>query len=114
MKFSIVIVVTNGHTHAALLTAILVYSGACQKPDLFEGSIALVSVVEIWGRVVGNKDINQTVIIEVTRNDTQPVETVIVRHACLLTDVGECAIAVVPVKRVAGAFQTPWTTLYRD
>src|SRR6185369_1685376 len=95
VKLAVVIIIAGGHAHAALLAAVLVDGGAGAEANLFERAVSFVSVVEIRRRVVGDKDVDQTIVIEIAREDAETVITVGVRNARLFRDVGESAVAVV-------------------
>ena len=54
VKPAIMIIVSYGHTHAALLATVLVDCRTRAKSDLLERAVAIVVVQERRGRVVGN------------------------------------------------------------
>src|SRR6185369_5461456 len=89
VELAVVIIIAGGHAHAALLAAILVDGGARAEANLFERAVAFVSVVEVWRRVVGNKDVDQTIVIEIAGENAETVITIGVRNARLFRDVGE-------------------------
>src|ERR1044072_1259056 len=112
IEVAVVIVVGNGYTHGALFAAVLVHRRAGKKPDLLKRTIAIILVEEIRRRVVGDKNIYETVLIEVATDHTHTIIAIRIRHAGLFSDVGERAVAFVVVKRVAISGQTSRTTLH--
>ena len=54
------------------------------KSDLFERAVAFVAVMKVRRRVVGDKDIDQAVVVEVAGDDAETVITVRVGDARLL------------------------------
>ena len=78
VELAVVIVIAGGHAHASLLAAILVYRSARAKSDLFKRAVAFVPVMKVRRRIVCDKDIDQTIVIEIAGEDAEPVVSVVV------------------------------------
>src|SRR5215218_5767265 len=101
VELAVVIVVARSHAHTTLLATILVHGSAGAKPNLLERAVALVSVMEIRRRVVGDKDVDQAVVIEIAGENTETVISVRIRDARLFGNVRKSAVAVVAKERIA-------------
>src|SRR5258708_6672703 len=70
-------------------------------------------IEEVRGRVIGDKNIDQTVFVKIAADHSQAVVAVWIRNSSFLRNVAEGAVAVVVIERIAGAGQTSRTTLHR-
>jgi hypothetical protein len=73
VELSVVVIIGDCHAHASLLAAVLVDGSAGNKADFLKAAVALILVEEIRRRIVGNVKVNESVRVEVARNDAQPV-----------------------------------------
>ena len=85
VELAVVIVVAGRHAHAALLAAILIHRSARIESDLFKRAVAFVSVMKVRRRVVCDKDIDQTVVVEVAGENAESVIAIRVRSRLLVS-----------------------------
>src|SRR5688500_7232591 len=93
-----------GHSQASLLAAVLIHRGAGVESDLLERAVAFVSVVEVRRRVVSDKDVDLTVVVEVAGDYAEAIEPVRISDAGLFRNVGKRPVASVSDERITCAY----------
>src|SRR2546421_11096861 len=73
VEFAVVIIIAECHAHAPLLTSVFIYRHTCGKPNILEGTVPIVVIEKVRSRIIGDKDIHQTIAIKIARNYTQSV-----------------------------------------
>src|SRR5687768_13860895 len=104
IDFTVVIIISGSHSHASLLAAVLIHRGAGVESDLLERAVAFVSVVEVRRRVVSDKDVDLTVVVEVAGDYAEAIEPVRISDAGLFRNVGKRPVAIVSEERITSAF----------
>ena len=69
-------------------------------------------IKKIRRRVVGDKDVHQTIVVKIATNHAQTVVAVGISDAGLAGNISESAVAIVVIERVARAFQSSGSALY--
>src|ERR1051325_6421499 len=70
---SVVIIIAERHTHAALFAAVFVYRHAGGKSNLLKRAISVVVIEKVRRRVVRHKNVHKTIVVKITRNHAQAV-----------------------------------------
>ena len=94
VEITVAIHVLGAHAHAGLGEAVIVECCSVQLRRVDERPVALVCPHLVLGPVIGDEDVHEPVIVEVTRDNTQPVAKDRVDPGGL-ADVGEDAITIV-------------------
>src|SRR5260370_40284746 len=105
-------VITEGHSHGALLGAVLTHGRPGQEAHFLEMALAFIAIVEAWRRIVGHEEVQPSVAIEVRPDRAQAVATVRVVHAGFLGYVRERTVPVVVEEQIASTLQSSWTALH--
>src|SRR5215469_9672423 len=109
-----VVVIAKGNAHRALLGTIGADGGAGLESDVGELAVTIVAIEILRSGVVGHVDVGAAFIVEVGPENTESVITARVVHSSLLRNLGESAVAVVVVQRIACAMESAWTALHVD
>ena len=96
---AIVVVVTEIDPHSTFCHTVLVIRCARKGTDVHKTPIADVAVEKIRRCVVGDIDINTSIVVVVPAGNTEPF-AIVVLNACLPRDIGKCPVAIVSVKGV--------------
>src|SRR5229473_300021 len=105
IRQAVAVEIVGVHAHIGLRIAGQIDQAATARADGFETSIPEIAEKEIRDRIVGHKDIHQTVAVEVERDHSQGFG---IRHINpgLMADIREGKIAVVPVKDAASPLES--------
>ena len=94
---AIVIVVGEVHAHTGISTAVNVYCNFGSEADVFESAVPLVVIEELDHGVVGNKEIDTTVVIIVRDGHAKSFPGF--GETQLLCDLGECPIFFIVINK---------------
>ena len=107
-----VLVVSERHAHVGLLASIDVDSHSGVECDIGKVAIAIVTVEVIGLSIVGYKQIQESVVIEVAPDRCQPEELLWVIDTGGFGYLGEGSVAIVVVEGVGRSFKTAGTALH--
>src|ERR1019366_393557 len=107
-------IVAEGNTHIGQLEAALTHGYSGEKSHIGEVSIPVVVVEVIRLTVVGDKEIEMTVIVKVRPDGSQSEQPLRVIDPCLFGHIGKRPVMIVAVKIVRGPFQAARAALYVD
>src|SRR5262249_3333769 len=94
----IAIVVADRDSHGGLREAFVRQGKTGDVADIFKGSVMPVAIEIARNRIIRDGKVQPAVVIRSHEYRRKAVVVLRIRHACLLADVGECAIAVVVKK----------------
>src|SRR5580658_311915 len=106
--------VAKRQTHVCLLYSVSIRSHTRQKSDILEFSCAVALVKIVSFPVIRYKEVQLAVVVQVGPDRSEAVAPFQIIHARLLRNVGECSVAVVPVKIVGKAGKSTRAALHID
>ena len=109
-----VFVVAERDAHRALLGAVGAHGRARLETDVGELAVAVVAIEILRRRVVGDVDVGAALVVEVGPQYAQAVVAARIVNAGGLGNIGEGAVAVVVIERVARAAQSARSALHVD
>src|SRR5579884_689394 len=101
--------IADTDAHAGLLHSVFAERDAALHALLRKCSVVIVAEEEAGCGIAGDVDIGPTVIIEIGRNDSQTVTGRRFADSGRGSNISECAVAVIVIKRVAAVGQTART-----
>src|SRR5581483_2277316 len=106
------VVIAYGNAHRCLFRSVVAERGSGFKADLFEFAVPKIPIQTIRRRIIGHVHIGPSCAVEVRPEKTEPVVSIWIVYASLLRNVGESAVAVVVIERIASALQAARTALH--
>src|SRR5579863_7051800 len=107
-------VIAERDAHACLLGAIPADGYACEKSDVGEMALPVVSVKEVGRGIVGDKKVEAAIVVEVGPDGSEAVVAMGIVDPGGFGDFGESAVAVVVKQQVASAFQAARPALHGE
>src|SRR6185436_16835700 len=101
----IAVIIARIHPHAGLCPPVGIDTGATGDPYLFESAISQIMKKKVWVRVVGNIDIDSSVVVVVGCQDPETIRLVDAREAQSSGGIAECSIAGVAIEDIGCARQ---------
>src|SRR5204863_6724860 len=98
IEMSVVVVIANSQTHAALLTPVLVQRYPGLETALRERAVVIVAEEQAGRGVAGHVDVGPAVAVEIGCGDRQGIVGFDAENAGSLADIRECPIAIVVVE----------------
>ncbi len=109
IELACVLIVADGEPHGSRLQAGLIERKSRRITVIFKRAVALVDVEIVGCGVVGHKQVQLAIVIDVGEHRAQPVIAGLVGHSGLHAYVGEGAVAVVVEEMIAFAGQAAGT-----
>ncbi len=109
----VVVVITDGESHARLFAPILVERNARRITNLFKRAVALVDVKLVRRRVVDDDQIEQIVVVDVNKRRAKAIVLLRIVYPCLDAHVFKRAVRFLVIERVTFAGQSARTAHHR-
>ena len=110
----VAIEVADADAHAGLRLAVLAVRAAGSDADVFERAVVAVAVQRARVGVVGHVDVGPAVVVEVQRDDAEPVRPAGLGDPGAVRHVDERAVALVAIQQVLAARQSWRSARDRD
>ena len=105
IEVAIVVVIADRSTHAPLFGSVPAIGHARAEALVHKGSVALILVQIVGGRVISDENIGPAIAVEIAKNDPVPI-VLRAGNAGFLAAVDPGAVAAVVVEYIAGGQQT--------
>src|SRR5437016_14576848 len=104
-------IVAKSHAHVGLCCAVLVQRNAGRKGYIYKLPCAIAFVEVVWLTVIGDKQIQFAVVVEVRPDCCEPVAALWITNAGLLRDISESSVSVVrsEERRVGKECRSGWS-----
>src|ERR1700731_289923 len=112
IDFAIAVVITHCDSHGGLLTSIVVQCKSRKIADILKRAIVFVAVQVLGDGIVGNSQVEPTVIVHVNEYRRKSIVALRVRNSSLYAHVGEGSVSVVVKQVIAFARQSAWPAHY--
>ena len=108
------LVVAKSHTHVGLLTPSWLTATPAEKCRFGKMSVAVVAVKIISSGIVGNEEIEMSIVVKIGPNRSHPKRIRRIIHPGLLRHIRKRAVAIVVVEVGRRSLQTARTALHID
>src|SRR5205085_10184770 len=102
------------HAHVGWCCAVLVQRNAGRKGYIYNLPCAIAFVEVVWLTVIGDKQIQFAVVVEVRPDCCEPVAALWITNAGLHRDISESSVSVVVVHAVGSSLKSAGTALNRN
>ena len=105
-------IVAQGHAHVGLLESIFVRRYAGSERDILEFPLAVALVEIIRLTVVGDKEIQLSVIVNIRPDSSQAITALRIIHSSLFRYIGKRSVPVIVIEIVRRSLQPAGTALH--